>query len=826
MERAGGPREGLHMDEEPTLSYQDIAIEEELQRSFVDYAMSVNISRAIPDARDGLKPVQRRILIAMNDLNLGPGAQRRKSAKITGDTHGNYHPHGDVAIYFTAVRMAQTFSSRYPVVDAEGNMGSVDGDPPAAARYTEMRMSPLAMLMLQDLDKDTVEWRPNYDETRNEPVVLPGMFPNLLANGATGIGVAMATNIPPHNLGELCDAISCYVDNPDASVEELMQHLKGPDFPTGALILGTKGIREAYATGRGSITVQANAQIEDMEGGRSAIIVTEIPFQVNKAALIEHIASLVKMRRVEGISDLRDESDRTGMRVVIELKRDAHPRKVLNTLLKHTALRTTFGVNMMALVDNQPKVLSLLRVLKVYVDHRKIVIRRRTKYDLDKAKDRAHILEGLKKALDFIDLVIKIIRGAANVDEARKGLMDRLELSTKQAQAILEMQLQRLTSLERKKLDEEYRQLIQRIAELEEILANPRRVLDIIKGDAAEMSRRYGDLRRTRIVPHEADEIGEEDMIPDEETIITITRDGYVKRVPMDTYRSQRRAGKGIIAASVKEEDTVKHLFVATTHHYILFFTDRGRVYRLKAYEIPQTSRQAMGTAIINLISIEQGETITATVPLKETDSGGYLFMATRLGEVKKTDAGEFGYIRSTGFKIFDLEGEDTLNWVEYTSGSDDIILVTCLGMSIRFGESDVRSMGRTSGGVRGIRLRKNDQVVSMNVVRPDAELLAATNNGYGKRTPLKQYRVQSRGGTGIITLKCTEKVGYVVAADVVTAEDRLIIITQNGIVIKIAVSEIRQTGRSAQGVRLIALDKGDYLASMEPIPVAEEEAL
>ena len=812
------------MDEEITSGIGGIAIEEELQRSFVDYAMSVNISRAIPDARDGLKPVQRRILIAMNDLNLNPGSQRRKSAKVAGDTHGNYHPHGDVAIYLTAVRMGQSFSSRYLLIDAEGNMGSVDGDPPAAARYTEMRMSPLAVLLLQDLDKNTVDWRPNYDETRQEPTVLPGMFPNLLANGTTGIGVAMATNIPPHNLGELCDAISYFVDNPDATVDDLMKFIKGPDFPTGALILGTKGIREAYDKGRGSIMVQANAQIEQIEGGRSSIIVTELPFQVNKAALIEHIAGLVKMRRIEGISDLRDESDRTGMRMVIELKRDAHPRKVLNALLKHTALRTTFGVNMLALVDNQPKTLSLRRAIKVYVDHRKIVIRRRTQFDLDKAKDRAHILEGLRKALDYIDLVIKIIREAPNVDEARRGLMDRLELSTKQAQAILEMQLQRLTSLERKKIDDEYRQLIQLIAELEEILANPRRILDIIKGDMTELNRKHGDLRRTRIVAQEANEIGEEDMIPDENTIITITRDGYIKRVPMDTYRQQRRAGRGIIAASVKEEDTIKQLFVATTHHYILFFTDRGRIYRLKAYEIPQTSRTAMGTAIINLIGIEQGETITATVPLRDTDGGGFLFMATRLGEVKKVNIDQFAYIRNTGFKIFDLEGDDSLNWVSKTTGENDVILITRCGMSIRFPESGVRSMGRTSGGVRGIRLRKDDYVVSMNVADKTAELLVGTDKGFGKRTPIDQYRDQTRGGQGIITLKCTDKVGKVVDACIVVPEDKLIIITQDGIVIKIPVREIRQTGRSAQGVKLINIGEGDALASMEVVPVAEEE--
>jgi DNA gyrase subunit A len=806
-----------------------IDIEDEMKRSFIDYAMSVNVARAIPDAKDGLKPVQRRILMAMSDLNLGPGAQYRKSAKIAGDTQGNYHPHGQEVIYPTMVRMAQEFNARYPLVDAQGNMGSVDGDPPAQMRYTEMRMSHFAVEMLQDLDKDTVDWRPNYDETRNEPIVLPAKLPNLLANGATGIGVALATNIPPHNLSELCDALTHLVREPQAKIEDLMKHVPGPDFPSGAFILGQRGAREAYETGRGSVVMQANAQIEQMDGGKSAIIVTEIPFQVNKASLVEHIAGLVRGRRVEGISDLRDESDRTGMRVVIELKRDAYPKKILNYLLKHTALRTTFGVIMLALVDGEPKILNLKQALTVYIDHRKVVIKRRSQFDLDRAKARAHIVEGLMKALDKIDLVIKIIRGSKTVDLARKGLMTKLNLSEKQAQAILEMQLQRLTGLERSKLEAEYKDLIKRIAELEDILKRPKRILEIICEELAELKRKHGDDRRTRIIPHEAEEIGEEDTIPDEETIITITRDGYIKRVPVGTYKVQHRAGRGIIAASVKEEDKIKELFCATTHDYILFFTDRGRVHRLKAYEIPQTSRTAMGTAVINMISIEQGETITATVPIKDVaktagKADGHLFMATRMGEIKKVKASEYSYIRSTGFKTFDLEGDDSLCWVARTTGKDDVMLVTKDGMSIRFKETQVRSMGRTAGGVRGIKLRKGDRVVGMQIVEKDAELLVATRNGYGKRTPFKEYRAQSRGGLGILTLRTTEKVGEVVACEAVSPDDKVILITHNGIVIKTRVDEIRRTGRAAQGVRLMALDEGDFIASIEHIPVAEEE--
>ncbi|MHB1458552.1 MAG: DNA gyrase subunit A, partial [Armatimonadota bacterium] len=618
-----------------------------MKRSYLGYAVSMIIARALPDVRDGLKPVQRRILMAMNDLHLSPNAHYRKSAKIAGDTSGNYHPHGEQIIYPTMVRMAQDFNARYPMIDGQGNMGSIDGDPPAAMRYTEMRMSPFAMEMLEDLEKDTVDWQPNYDQTINEPVVMPARFPNLLCNGSAGIAVGMATNIPPHNLREVCDAIIYQVDNPNATPEELMQFIKGPDFPTSGLILGTKGIKSAYETGRGQITMQAQITIEPMENGKNQIVVTELPFQVNKQKLIEHIADLAKAKKVDGIVGLNDYSDRTGMRMVVELRRDAHPRRVLNFLLKHTALRTNFGVIMLALVDGTPRVLNLPKMIEPYIKHRKDIVVRRTRYELERAKSRAHILEGLRIALNFLDEIIKIIRASKNGEAARIEMMARFGLSQVQAEAILNMQLRQLTSLERDKIENEYRELLRQIAYLEDILSDPQRVMDIIKQELKTLRDKYGDDRKSRIIPMEAEEIGDEDTIPEEETIVTITRDGYIKRVPIDTYRTQKRAGRGVIAANTKEEDRVDQVFVATTHHYILFFTDRGRVYRLKAYEVPQTSRQAMGTAIINLIQIEPGESITATVPIRDMDGEGFLVMATKLGEVKRTNLVDFHNLRT-----------------------------------------------------------------------------------------------------------------------------------------------------------------------------------
>jgi len=792
-----------------------VNIEDEMKRSYLGYAVSMIIARALPDVRDGLKPVQRRILMAMNDLHLTPNAHYRKSAKIAGDTSGNYHPHGEQIIYPTMVRMAQDFNARYPPIDGQGNMGSIDGDPPAAMRYTEMRMSPYAMEMLEDLDKDTVGWQPNYDQERMEPLVLPGRFPNLLCNGSAGIAVGMATNIPPHNLREVVGATIHLVDHPDAAVDDLMRYVQGPDFPTAGLILGTRGIRSAYETGRGQVTMQAQVSIEPQESGKAEIVITELPYQVNKQRLIEHIAELVKSKRVDGITAINDYSDRTGMRVVIELRRDAHPRRVLNYLLKHTALRANFGVIMLALVDGTPRVLNLLRVIQLYIDHRKEIVVRRTRYELEKAKARAHVLEGLRIALQFLDEIIKIIRESRNADVARTTMMSRFGLSQVQSEAILNMLLRQLTGLERDKIENEYRELLRHIAHLDDILSDPQRVLEIIKDELKVLADKHGDDRRTRIIPVEAEEIGEEDTIPEEETIVTITRDGYIKRVPIDTYRSQGRPGKGIIAANTKEEDRLEHCFVATTHHYILFFTDKGRVYRLKAYEVPQTTRQAMGTAIINLIQIEHGEVITATVPVKELGGEGYLIMATRLGEVKRTALSEFHYLRSNGLRAFDLEESDELRWVRLTTGKEDVCMVTRKGMSIRFSEKNLRIASRASGGVRGITLRPDDYVVSMDICRENCQVLVVTEKGIGKRTPVKDYRAQTRGGKGLKTMSITEKGGEIVSAYIVGADDRALILTRGGIAIRLRLSEIRCSSRSTMGVRLINLMEGDSVSSV-----------
>ena len=799
-----------------------INIEDELRRSYMDYAMSVIISRSFVDVKDGLKPVQRRILVAMNDLHLGPSAQHRKSAKVAGDCSGNYHPHSSEVIYPTMVRMAQDFNTRYPLVDGQGNFGSIDPDPPAAMRYTEVRMSPIAVEMLEDLEKDTVEWLDNYDQTRKEPKVLPAKFPNLLANGTEGIGVGMASKIPPHNLRELCDGLIYLIDHPDATIADLMRFIKGPDFPTAGIVLGTRGIKAAYETGRGQIVVQAQTNIEPIEGGKNAIVITELPYQVWKKPLIEKIAQLHKERKVEGITDIFDYSDRHGIRIEIELRRDVQPKKVLNFLLKHTDLRKTFGVIMLVVVDGAPKILNLKQLMQQYIDHRTVVVVRRTEFDLRRARNRAHILEGLRVALEFLDEIIAIIRGSASAEEARNTLMSRFGLSQLQAEAILNMQLRQLTALEREKIEEEYKGLLKRIAYLEDLLSDPLKILGVIKDELRYLKDKYGDERRTRIVPMEAEEIGEEDVIPEENVVITITRDGYIKRVPIDTFRSQRRGGKGKIGATAKEEDKLAHLFVATTHDYVLFFTDRGRVYKLKAYEIPQASRQAMGAAIINLINIEPGDRITATVAVKDMDVEGYMIMATELGEVKKTDLSEFQNLRSNGLKCFDIEEGDALRWVAISRGNDEIILVTRNGMSIRFHENDLRSAGRTSGGVRGIKLEGDDRVVGMALVRPNCDLLVVTEKGFGKRTPLEQYRRQTRGGKGIKTMNITEKTGKIVETAVVDDSDKIMIVTSGGIMLKIRVAEIRVSGRSTQGVRLINLSPGDTVASLARVPTAE----
>ena len=797
----------------------NVSIEDEMRQSYLDYAMSTIIARALPDVRDGLKPVHRRILMAMSDLNLTPAGQHRKSAKIVGECMGNYHPHGDVALYATMVRMAQDFNMRYPLVDGQGNFGSIDADPPAAQRYTEARMTPFAMEMLQDLDRETVDWAENYDQTRREPLVLPGKFPNFLCNGGSGIAVGMATNIPPHNLREVVDGAIHLLDNPDADLEELLTFVKGPDFPTAGLILGMKGIRQAYATGRGSVVMQARTSIEPIENGRNQIIITELPYQVIKSRLIEQIADLVKQKKIEGIAAIPDYSDRTGMKIVIELKREAYPRKVLNFLLKHTPLRTTFGVNMLALVDGQPRILTLKDALGHFLTHRREVIVRRTLFELNKAKARAHILEGLQIALDFLDEIIALIRRSRTAEIARIEMMSRFTLSQLQADAILAMQLRALTGLERERLENDYKELLKQIAYYEDILANPARVTAIIKQELRQLRDKYGDERRTRIVPMEAEEIGDEDLIPEEEMIVSITRDGYIKRVPKETYPTQHRGGKGRIGAATKEEDTIEHLFVATTHHYILFFTDRGRVYRLKAYEVPQTSRTAMGTAIINLINIQPGERITATVPMKEyKDVEGYLLLATECGEVKRTKLAEFTNLRNNGLIVFDIEENDALKWVAHTSGTDEAILVTRKGMAIRFHEEAVPSRGRAAGGVRGIRLseEKGDHVVGMSVIQPDLDLLVIGERGMAKRTPMKEYRITNRGGVGIKTMSLSEKTGDIVDAKMVSDEDRLLIMTREGITIQLKVADIRSIGRSTQGVRAINLAEDDRVASVE----------
>lgn len=801
-----------------------INIEDEMRQSFLLFSMSFITQRAIPDVRDGLKPVHRRILWSMHESNMTPPAWF-KSARVVGDVMGKYHPHGDVAIYDSIVVMAQDFKSRYPLIAGHGNFGSIYGDSPAAMRYTEVRLAPLAQEMVADINRETVDMVPNYDGKELEPVVLPSRIPNLLVNGSMGIAVVYTTNIPPHNLREVCDATLMYIDNPDCTIEQLMTVLPGPDFPTAGLILGTQGIRQAYETGRGSIVMQAKTTIEPIEGGRSAIVITELPYQVNAQRLIEdQIAGLVKDKKLPEVSALHDHSDRHGMRIVVELKRDSQPRKVLNYLLKHTSLRCNFNVVMLALVDGQPRQLSLKEMLHYYVEHRKEVIIRRSNHELRQLKDRAHILEGFRIALQNLDPVIQTIKESSDPHTARLRLVERFGLSHPQAIAILEMQLQRLTGLEQKKIEDEYRQVVKRIAYLEDVLADPAKVLGLIREDLKEVRDKYGDDRRTRIVPSEANEIGEEDVIAEEDTIITITRDGYIKRVPINTYRSQGRGGRGIIAANSREEDSLAHMFIATTHHYILFFTDKGKVYRLKAYEVPQASRTAMGTAVINLIPIESGERITATVPIRSLEAPGYLVMATEKGVIKKTQITEFNTARKGGLIAMNIEDGDTLRWVEITDGQCEILMITRDGQAVRFEEHHVRSMGRAAAGVRGISLRGDDCVVSMTVARPDADLLVVTDKGYGKRTPVGDYRRTSRGAQGVITMKLTDRTGRIVDAKVVNDGDKLLMMTANGIVIRIRVADIRKTSRSTQGVRLINVEEGDQVVSVERVVRKQKE--
>ncbi len=800
-----------------------VDIEKEMKKSYIDYAMSVIVSRALPDVRDGLKPVHRRILYAMDGLGLTPDKPFRKSAYIVGEVMGKYHPHGDASIYDALVRMAQDFSLRYRMVNGHGNFGSVDGDSPAAMRYTEAKMPKLAVEMLADIDKNTVDFMPNYDEKLMEPTVLPAKIPNLLVNGSSGIAVGMATNIPPHNLTEVINAIVKLIGEDNVTDEDLMVEVKGPDFPTGGLILGREGIKDCYKTGRGKITVRAKAEIEEHGNGRYRIIVTELPYQVNKARLIENIADLVKDKRIDGISDLRDESDREGMRIVIELKRDANANVVLNQLYKNTQMQDTFGAIMLALVDNKPKILTLRQMLECYIDHRKSVIVRRTKFDLDKALARAHILEGLKIALDYIDEVIAIIRAA--YDDAQERLMKRFNLTEIQANAILEMKLRTLSGLQREKIEEEYDQLMKQIERFRAILASEKLVCDIVKDELLEIKAKYGDERRTQIIAAEG-EFETEDLIKEETTVVALTHFGYIKRVPISTYKTQRRGGKGITGIQTREEDFVEQLFVTSTHDMIMFFTNKGKVYRLKGYEVPEAGRTAKGTAIVNLLQLDGDEKVTAVIPIHAFAEGQYLLMATKNGIIKKTNLMEYNSSRKVGLQAISLKDDDELIDVRLTDGERNIVMVTHEGMSITFSETDVKSAGRIAQGVIGIRLDKDDYVVGMEPIYSDkGYLLAITEHGFGKRTELTEYRVQTRAGKGVITYKTTPKTGKVVGIKVVNDDDEVMLITDDGIIIRLDVENISVLGRSTQGVTLMRTNDGGKVVSIAKVTSEDEIA-
>lgn len=800
-----------------------VLIEEEMKSSYIDYSMSVITARALPDVRDGLKPSSRRILTAMNDLNLSPGRPHRKCAKIAGDTSGNYHPHGEQVVYPTLVRMAQDFSMRYLLVEGQGNFGSVDGDGAAAMRYTEARLSPVAMEMLADLNKGTVDFVPNYDETLTEPTVLPAKFPNLLCNGSSGIAVGMATNIPPHNLREVVNATIALIDNPELEVEDLLKHIEGPDFPTGGIVFGGWGLAEAYKSGRGRITLRAKANAETLKSGKENIIISEIPYQVNKSNLLERIAELVQRKTIGGLADLRDESDRDGMRIVIELKRDAQREAVLNQLFKHTQMQVTFGIIMLALVNGEPKVLNLKELIQHFIDHRHQVITRRTEFELKKTEERANILEGLKIALENLDAVIKLIRGSKTPQEAREGLMERFKLTEIQAQAILDMRLQRLTALERGKIEEEYLEKIKLIARLKGILESESQRMNIIKEELLGLKEKYGDERRTQIIAEAPTEFTIEDLIAEEDMVITISHSGYIKRLSVSSYRRQRRGGRGVIGMETKEEDFVEHLFIASTHNYILFFTDKGRCYWLKVHEIPQGGRLARGKSIVNLIDLDKGEKVAAFVPVREFDDEHYVMMATRNGTVKKTVLSAFGNPRRGGINAMNIPDGDVLIETDLTNGSFDIILATKGGQAIRFPETKVRDMGRAAYGVRGVALQKGDEVIGMVVAKREATLLSVTENGYGKRSSISDYRVTNRGGKGVINIRATERNGTVIAIKEVLDPDELMLITQKGIVVRISIKSITTIGRATQGVKLINLDKGDKLVDVARV-VSEEK--
>jgi DNA gyrase subunit A len=811
------------MAETPRSNVKEINLSQEMRSSFLDYAMSVIVSRALPDVRDGLKPVHRRILYAMNDLGMTADKAYKKSARIVGDVIGKYHPHGDSAVYETMVRMAQDFNYRYMLVDGHGNFGSVDGDSAAAMRYTEARMSKISTELLRDINKDTIDYKDNYDGSEKEPVVLPSRFPNLLVNGSSGIAVGMATNIPPHQLGEVIDAVLEVSKDPEISIQELMEYIQGPDFPTAGFIVGKSGIRRAYETGKGSITMRARANIEQKANGKETIIITEIPYQVNKAKLVEKIAELVRDKRIDGITDLRDESDRTGMRIVIEVRKDANANVLLNNLYKQTALQTNFGINLLALVDGQPKVLNIKQCLQHYLDHQKVVIRRRTEFELRKAEARAHILEGLRIALDHIDAIIALIRGSKTTEIARQGLIEQFSLSERQAQAILDMRLQRLTGLEREKIEEEYQELLKLIGELKAILADEEKLLEIIREELLELKERFNDKRRTEIVAGGIEQIEDEDLIPRENIVVSLTHNGYIKRLPASTYRSQKRGGRGIQGMGTNDNDFVENLLTTSTHDTILFFTNKGKAYKAKGYEIPEYSRTAKGIPIINLLGVEKGEWVNAMIRVEEFVDDWYLFFTTKQGVSKRTPVSDFANIRQNGLIAINLRENDELISVRLTDGDKNIIIGTKKGMLIRFPETDVRSMGRTATGVKGINLDEDDIVVGMEILEEKDDVLVVTINGYGKRTPAEEYRIQTRGGKGLKTCNITERNGELVAVKAVTGEEDLMLITAHGVLIRMDVSGISTTGRNTQGVKLIKLQDTEFVSTVAKVEKEEE---
>ncbi|ACA37655.1 DNA gyrase subunit A [Lysinibacillus sp. fkY74-1] len=811
------------MSEQERSGVKGINITEEIETSFLDYAMSVIVSRALPDVRDGLKPVHRRILYGMQELGNTADKPYKKSARIVGDVMGKYHPHGDSSIYDAMVRMAQDFSYRYMLVDGHGNFGSVDGDGAAAMRYTESRMSKIAMEMLRDINKDTIDYTDNYDGSEKEPIVLPSRYPNLLVNGAAGIAVGMATNIPPHHLGETIDAVIALSENPAITTEELMEIIPGPDFPTGGLILGRSGIRRAYESGRGSIIIRAKVEIEQKANGKETILVHELPYQVNKAKLIEKIAELVRDKKIDGITNLRDESDRRGMRVVIEVRKDANANVVLNNLYKQTAMQSSFGINMLSLVNGQPKVLGLKEMLYHYLEHQKVIIRRRTEFDLRKAEDRAHILEGLRIALDHIDEIIAIIRGSRSGEEAKPQLMERFNLSERQAQAILDMRLVRLSGLEREKIEAEYQELQVLIAELKAILADEAKIVDIIRTEILELKDRYSDTRRTEITSGGIEMIEDEDLIPVENSVVTLTHNGYIKRLAANTYRSQKRGGRGVQGMGTNEDDFVEHLMNTSTHDTILFFTSKGKVFRAKGYEIPEYGRTAKGLPIVNLLNIDKGEKVTAMIRVGSFDEDAYFIFTTKTGITKRTPVSQFANIRTNGLIAISLREDDDLISVRLTDGDKQIIIGTRDGMLVRFQEDDIRSMGRTAGGVRGIKLRDGDEVVGMEIVEPGQEILVVTEKGYGKRTSEDDYRLQSRGGVGLKTMQITDKNGPMVAVKTVDGSEDIMLITINGMLIRMDVNDISLIGRSTQGVRLIRLGDDELVATVAKVEKEEE---